>query len=393
MIHHARLASAASSHMISPELPGIALTPEIIGAIRAGAWIVFNLSGGKDSSAAMAAVNLFLDLVGHPRERRMAIHADLGRAEWATTPETVQRIAAEAGMPLTVVRRAAGDLVDRWIQRFESGKRRYAALETYNLIGPWSSASLRFCQSEMKAAVIGPAVARMHQGEQIISVLGLRRDESHNRASIPIAKADERYAKAGNRHGTTMMTWHPIADWTSSDVFHAHRMLGILLHEAYSTWGSSRLSCRYCIFASLQDLEASAAATSNAEVYRELVGIEARSTFPFQPTRWLADVAPRLLSAPLRDVALQAVGQGLFAGLLGLALYGVAVARLGAARASLSGALVPLMTAVGAAWLLREPLTASTWIALALVLPGVALAGGAWATRTASLRSRTTSSP
>jgi 3'-phosphoadenosine 5'-phosphosulfate sulfotransferase (PAPS reductase)/FAD synthetase len=304
MIHHARLASAASSHMISPELPGIALTPEIIGAIRAGAWIVFNLSGGKDSSAAMAAVNLFLDLVGHPRERRMAIHADLGRAEWATTPETVQRIAAEAGMPLTVVRRAAGDLVDRWIQRFESGKRRYAALETYNLIGPWSSASLRFCQSEMKAAVIGPAVARMHQGEQIISVLGLRRDESHNRASIPIAKADERYAKAGNRHGTTMMTWHPIADWTSSDVFHAHRMPGILLHEAYSTWGSSRLSCRYCIFASLQDLEASAAAPSNAEVYRELVGIEARSTFPFQPTRWLADVAPRLLSAGLRsDVA------------------------------------------------------------------------------------------
>lgn len=304
MIHHTRLTPAVSSHMIIPELPGIALTPEIIGAIRAGAWIVFNLSGGKDSSAAMAAVNLFLDLFGHPRARRMAIHADLGRAEWATTPETVQRIAAEAGMPLTVVRRAAGDLVDRWIQRFESGKRRYAALETYNLIGPWSSASLRFCQSEMKAAVIGPMVARMHQGEQIISVLGLRRDESHNRSSIPIAKADERYAKPGNRHGTTMMTWHPIADWTSSDVFHAHRMLGILLHEAYSTWGSSRLSCRYCIFASLQDLEASAAAPSNAEVYRELVGIEARSTFPFQPTRWLADVAPRLLSAGLRsDVA------------------------------------------------------------------------------------------
>lgn len=226
----------------------------------------------------------------------MAIHADLGRAEWATTPETVQRIAAEAGMPLTVVRRAAGDLVDRWIQRFESGKRRYAALETYNLIGPWSSASLRFCQSEMKAAVIGPAVARMHQGEQIISVLGLRRDESHNRASIPIAKADERYAKAGNRHGTTMMTWHPIADWTSSDVFHAHRMLGILLHEAYSTWGSSRLSCRYCIFASLKDLEVSAAAPSNAEVYRELVGIEARSTFPFQPTRWLGvETAAKLI--------------------------------------------------------------------------------------------------
>lgn len=304
MTHHTRLAASATSHTIVPELPGLALTPEILRAIRAGAWIVFNLSGGKDSSAAMAAVNLFLDLLGHPRARRMAIHADLGRAEWASTPETVERVAAEAGIPLTVVRRPAGDLVDRWIQRFESGKQRYEALETYNLIGPWSSASLRFCQSEMKAAVIGPAVARMHQGAQVISILGLRRDESHNRASIPIARVDERYAKAGNRHGTRMMIWNPLADWTSDDVFRAHRLLGILLHEAYTTWGSSRLSCRYCIFASLQDLEASASAPANAEVYRELVGIEARSTFPFQPTRWLADVSPRLLSAGLRsDVA------------------------------------------------------------------------------------------
>ena len=48
-------------------------------------------------------------------------------------------------------------------------------------------------------------------------------------------------------------------------------------------------------------LEASAAAPANAEVYRELVGIEARSTFPFQPGRWLADVSPRLLSPGLRS--------------------------------------------------------------------------------------------
>lgn len=131
---------------------------------------------------------------------------------------------------------------------------------------------------------------------------------------------------------------------------------------------------------------------SGLTAWQGAAAINLGSTVLLLPLLWIAG-APRLLSAPLRDVALQAVGQGLFAGLLGLALYGVAVARLGAARASLSGALVPLMTAVGAAWLLREPLTASTWIALALVLPGVALAGGAWATRTASLRSRTTSSP
>jgi 3'-phosphoadenosine 5'-phosphosulfate sulfotransferase (PAPS reductase)/FAD synthetase len=296
----AAAAAAARSYPAVPGLPDIAITSEIVAAIRAGAWIVFNLSGGKDSSAALFAVNLQLDSLGHPRARRTAIHADLGRAEWDSTSATVARIAASAGVPLTVVRRAAGDLVDRWKQRFESGKRRYEALETYNLIGPWSSASLRFCQSEMKAAVIGPAIARMLRGQQIISVLGLRRDESHNRAATPIAKPDLRYAKAGNRHGTAITLWHPIAHWNSEDVFRAHGALGITLHEAYSRWGATRLSCRYCIFASLHDLSASAAAPANTEVYRELVGIEERSTFPFQPTRWLADIAPHLLSGGLR---------------------------------------------------------------------------------------------
>lgn len=281
-------------------LPEIAITPDIIEALKAGAWVVFNLSGGKDSTAAMAAVNLYLDLIGHPRQRRMAIHADLGRAEWDSTPATVEAIAAAGGVPLTVVRRAAGDLVDRWIQRFESGKRRYEALETYNLIGPWSSASLKFCQSEMKIATIGPAIARALRGEHVISVVGIRRDESHNRAQTAVAKADTRFATPGNRYGTAMSLWHPIVDWTTADVFRAHDILGLLLHEAYSVWRATRLSCRYCIFASLHDLQASAAAPPNSAVYRELVGIEARSTFPFQPSRWLSDVAPHLLSRALR---------------------------------------------------------------------------------------------
>jgi drug/metabolite transporter (DMT)-like permease len=56
---------------------------------------------------------------------------------------------------------------------------------------------------------------------------------------------------------------------------------------------------------------------------------------------------PRLLSAPWNDVALQAVGQGMVAGVLGLIADTVALARLGPARASLSTALVPVMTALG----------------------------------------------
>jgi drug/metabolite transporter (DMT)-like permease len=87
---------------------------------------------------------------------------------------------------------------------------------------------------------------------------------------------------------------------------------------------------------------------------------------------------PRLASAPWADVAWQALGQGVLAGLLGLVTYMVAVARLGAARGSLSAALVPLFTAMGAAWLLSEPLTVATVLAAVLVTAGVVLAARAY---------------
>jgi len=86
--------------------------------------------------------------------------------------------------------------------------------------------------------------------------------------------------------------------------------------------------------------------------------------------------APRLFSAPWADVALQALGQGVVAGLLGLVAYTVAIARLGAGRAALSAALVPVFTALGAAGLLGEAPEPGAWVALALVVPGVVLASG-----------------
>jgi drug/metabolite transporter (DMT)-like permease len=86
---------------------------------------------------------------------------------------------------------------------------------------------------------------------------------------------------------------------------------------------------------------------------------------------------PRLLTAPWNDVVLQALGQGVVAGVLGLVAYTAAIARLGPARASLSTALVPVMTALGGTWMLDEQLTTPTLWALALVVPGIAVATGA----------------
>ncbi|AHE53705.1 phosphoadenosine phosphosulfate reductase family protein [Sphingomonas sanxanigenens] len=273
-----------------------AVDEQVMAAIRDGAWFVFNLSGGKDSTAAAYAAIALLDALGHPRDRRIAIHADLGRAEWRSTPTTVAAIAERLGLPLLVVHRPAGDMVARWEQRFLAGKRRYEALETYNLIGPWSSASLRFCTSELKVQVIGPELARLFRGEMIVSVIGLRRAESPSRRATPISRIDERFAKVGNSAGTRMLTWHPAVDWSADEVFALHHSHALPLHEAYTHYRATRLSCAFCVLASV-------AAPENIDLYRHLASIEAGSTFSFQPQRWLADVAPNLLPAALvRDI-------------------------------------------------------------------------------------------
>jgi 3'-phosphoadenosine 5'-phosphosulfate sulfotransferase (PAPS reductase)/FAD synthetase len=292
--------------MFDHALPSLALDATILDALSTGAWVAFSLSGGKDSGAAGYAVTRFLDQIGHPRERRIAIHADLGRAEWDTTSAMVEAVAAYIGVPLTVVRRASGDLVARWEQRFESGKARYEALETYNLIGPWSSSRMRFCTAEQKAQTIGPMLARRFRGETIISVIGIRREESANRRNAHVAQIDIRFAKPGNRYGTRMLTWHPLVDWSTDDVFACHKIGGVPLHEAYSVHGATRLGCRYCVLASLHNLAVSATVPTNFDNYLHLVGMEASSTFSFQPGRWLADVAPHLLPPDLAAAIAQA---------------------------------------------------------------------------------------
>ena len=250
-----------------------------------------SLSGGKDSTAAAFVANRLLDNAGHPRERRIAVHANLGRAEWQQTPATVEAVAAALELPLCTVRHTRHDMVSRWQDRFARGLARYAALETLCLIGPWSSASLRFCTSEMKAAVITRFLKQRYPGQEIVSVIGIRRAESPGRRFAALSAVDPRLAG----HGTSGLIWQPLVEWTTAEVFALHDAQHLPLHAAYREFGSTRLSCGYCVLASLHDLRASASCPENAGLYRLLVDLEARSTFSFQPARWLADVAPALL--------------------------------------------------------------------------------------------------
>lgn len=295
-------AAYAEPQLFAPAMD-VAVDQRILDALSLQPIIAYSLSGGKDSAAISHETNVYLDSIGHPRADRIAIHADLGRAEWKSTPAMVTRTAATLGVPLITVARKAGDLVARFETRWRNAKARYENLETYNLIGPWAQANKRFCTSEMKAQVIGPELARRYRGRTVISVIGIRREESTGRAATPISSLDNRFAKTGNRNGTTLINWHPGIHCTTAAVFGCHDRNSIPLHEAYVDYGSTRLSCAYCILASLNDLQAATRAAGNLDLFLHYVGLEAKSTFSFQPERWLADVAPTLLPPSLaRDI-------------------------------------------------------------------------------------------
>jgi hypothetical protein len=94
-------------------------------------------------------------------------------------------------------------------------------------------------------------------------------------------------------------SWNAIIELSLEEVFAVIAESGLRLHEAYTRYHSSRVSCAFCIMGSENDLAASSTCEDNQPVYRQMVMLEADSTFAFQSNRWLADVAPDLLDEHL----------------------------------------------------------------------------------------------
>lgn len=94
------------------------------------------------------------------------------------------------------------------------------------------------------------------------------------------------------------------------------------------------------------------------------------------PMWWLAG-AGRLLTAPPSDIAVQVLWQGLMAGTVAVAAYGVAIRRLGASNAALAGALVPPGAAIGGLLVLDEAFDVPTALGIAVISAGVLFASGA----------------
>lgn len=273
-------------------------TPVVDALLAADAPVAIGVSGGKDSCALAFATVEHLDAVGH-RGPRLLVHSDLGRVEWRDSAPTCARLSAHLGVELLTVRRAAGDMMDRWLGRWDNNVARYRDLECVKLILPWSTPAMRFCTSELKTDVICRALVRRWPGTTILSAVGIRREESPNRRKAPILSPQAKLQSV--THRTRGYNWNGILDFTLEDVLGSLEARRFRLHEGYTRFHSTRISCVFCMMGSEWDLAASASCPENHDVYREQVDLEIVSTFAFQGDRWLGDVAPHVLSEAQRD--------------------------------------------------------------------------------------------
>lgn len=277
--------AAAESHNLT-------IDREIAEMIAADAVIAFGVSGGKDSDAMALATSRFLDQVRHAGPR-VLIHADLGEIEHADSLPQCRRLATRLGLELIVVRRKKGGMIARWRQRWQDNLARYINLSCVTLITPWSSATMRYCTSELKIAPITRDLAVRFHGLRIINCIGIRGEESDTRAVKPISQINNKLLRAGGLGGRD---WNPIRDWRVEEVWLEHERSGFPGQYAYLVNGNLRVSCAFCVLSSLHDLRASSKDERNHSAYRQVVDLEIASAFSFQPSRWLGDVRPDLLT-------------------------------------------------------------------------------------------------
>lgn len=215
-------------------------------AITAGALVVANNSGGKDSQAMLLKLRKLV-----PADQLLVIHAILPGVEWAGTEEHARAI-SEGLTYITV----------------QAGKTFFDMVRSR---GFWPSPKYRQCTSDLKRGPIEKAIRHALKGrtnQTVINCMGLRAQESSARAKTcgqPVKKS-ERNSKAGRN----WIEWLPIADWTKDDVILEVKKAGQQLHWAYAH--VSRLSCAFCIMASKADLQA--AARLNPEMFAQYVALE-----------------------------------------------------------------------------------------------------------------------
>ncbi len=257
----------------------------MIGLLASYDVILVNTSGGKDSMAMLDYVVELADAEG-VRDRVRLVHADLRRMEWGGVRELVEEHAAHYDLPLDIVTRPQGDLVDHVEAR-----------------GMWPSSTARYCTSDHKRGQIRKVMTRLAKEWKayrveytkdladldstrpcrILNCMGLRAEESPARAKRPVLSESNASTKTTRK----VFDWLPIHSWTTDEVWARIRASGMRHHKAYDL-GMPRLSCAFCIFAPKSALIV--AAKHNPELLDTLCALEKKIDHKFRVDLSLAEV-------------------------------------------------------------------------------------------------------
>ena len=240
-------------------LADVAVPPRCGQMIRAGALVVVNSSGGKDSQTMTILLSRIV-----AREQLLVVHAPLGEMEWPGTVEHVESTLPD-GVPLIFAPVSSGkSLLDQVEER-----------------GKFPGVRQRWCTASNKRGPIERELRRYLKahprfGGRLVNCLGIRRDESAARAKRVPWRRNERMSVAGRE----VFDWLPIFGLSTVGVFRIIRDAGQSPHWIYRHL--SRCSCSFCIFSSPRDLRT--AAELRPGLYRRYAQTESRIGHTLSPT-------------------------------------------------------------------------------------------------------------
>ncbi len=241
---------------------------EFLSEVEQGALVFCNHSGGKDSQALYL---LLRDIV--PADQLVVVHSDLGEeVEWEGVKdhilENIDGRSLELAHPI-------------W--KDGSEKDFFGMVEDRQ---KWPSPSVRQCTSDLKRDPIAKVIRRIMKERGVkraINCMGLRAEESANRAKAPAWVLNTRLSKAGR----IVFDCNPILSMLEANVFGVIAEAGQKLHWAYGA-GMPRLSCCFCIMAGQKDLQL--AAQLRPELAQRYVDLEAKIGHKWTATKSLSEI-------------------------------------------------------------------------------------------------------
>ena len=254
--------------------PDLLVPPTCRTLVEHGALVAINHSGGKDSQCMTILLSRIV-----PRGQLLVVHAPLGEVEWPGTIEHIEHT-IPPGVPLIMAHVTSGKTL----------------LEQVEERGMWPSKSARWCTSGTKRGPIERELRRYLKAHprfegRLVNALGIRRDESRDRARRVPWRRNERMSVAGRE----VFDWLPVFELTTEDVFRVIAEAGQSPHPVYS-FGLTRCSCSFCIFASRSDLRR--AAELRPDLYAKYAQLERRIAHTLSPTR---KYLPELTGIPVES--------------------------------------------------------------------------------------------